>query len=258
MATTQIETRKSTVHTSEIRTEPLWAFESHTGKPATRGAAAIAHKCRGADSETFNGMSGNNYALATRDAENQLLPWDEIESHVRNFLQFAKSNPTLSFTVLASAQKKSLAEQEKFTDLLRNSPANVVLPGRILESLDRLSSVRIVFLDSNFNVDQDERKRVLDQYFAANQCLWNADEIEIVSFGSAQSIVSNDKFANERGFRHLIMRADPETYGDYAPQAREILSIAYATQLVCLNDPTGTRLADYAWLLARIYRSTNC
>lgn len=240
MAVNQLATQDSDDQPSATRAEPIWAFESQIGKTATRGAAAIAHRCRGADSETYHGKSGDNYAIATRDADNKLLPWDEIESHVREFLEFAKTNANSSFTVLPSSQKKSPAEQERFTDLLRNAPNNVILPGRVLEALNRLQAVRIVFLDANFTVDEEERKRVLDQYFAANQGLWDTDEIEIVSFGSAQSIVSNNKFANERKFRHRILRADEAVYGDYAPQAREILSIAYATKLVCLNDPTGT------------------
>ena len=240
MVATQLDFDDTADDASQLKAAPLWAFESRMGKPPSRGAAAIAHKCRGADQEIFNGETGPNYAIATRDAEDQLLPWENIESHVEEFLSFSKANLTTAFTVLPGPQKKTPAEQEQFTDLLRNAPQNAVLPGRMLESLGRLHTVRIVFLDANFSVDEQERKRVLDQYFSAYQGLWNADAIEIVSFGSTQSIVSNDKFANELGFRHRVTRADDHIYGDYTPRAREILSIAYATKLVCLNDPTGT------------------
>jgi len=240
MAATQLDFDDTADDASQLKAAPLWAFESRIGKPPSQGAAAIVHKCRGADQKIFNGETGSNCAIATRDAEDQLLPCENIESHVEEFLRFSKANPTTPFTVLPGPQKKTPAEQERFTDLLRNAPQNVVLPGRMLESLDRLHTVRIVILDANFSVDERERKRVLDQYFSANRGLWDADAIEIVSFGSYQSIVSNDKFANELGFRHRIMHADEHIYGDYALQARDILSIGYATKLVCLNDPTGT------------------
>jgi hypothetical protein len=86
----------------------------------------------------------------------------------------------------------------------------------------------------------EERERVLDQYFAANAGLWNAEQIEIVSLGSAQSLVANDKYAKGHGYRHRIINVDAELYGLHATLAREQLSVTYATKLVCLNDPTGT------------------
>ncbi|MFP6781581.1 MAG: hypothetical protein VCB59_07770, partial [Gammaproteobacteria bacterium] len=152
MAVTQLDFDDTTDDASQLKAAPLWAFESRMGEPPSQGAAAIAHKCRSADQEIFGGETGPNYAIATRDAEDQLLPWENIESHVEEFLRFSKANPTTIFTVLPGPQKKTPAEQEQFTDLLRNALQNVVLPGRMLEPLDRLHTARIVFLDANFSV----------------------------------------------------------------------------------------------------------
>ena len=81
---------------------------------------------------------------------------------------------------------------------------------------------------------------MLDQYFAANAGLWNVEYIEIVSLGTAQPLVANDNYAKARGYRHRIIGADPDLYGAYTDQARDHVSVAYATKLVCINDPTGT------------------
>ena len=116
----------------------------------------------------------------------------------------------------------------------------------MLERLGRLDTVRIILLDTNVTLVETERRRVLDQYFAANVGLCDVDHIEIVSFGSAQSLVANDKFAKKRGYRHRIIAADPELYGNHTAAVRELLSVAYATKLVCINDPTGTSTGDQA------------
>jgi hypothetical protein len=220
--------------------QPIWVFESHTGKEISRGAAAIARKCRGADSAELTGLTGSNYAIPTRDVADKLLSWDTIKQRVQDLIATAKAQPELHFKLVPNALKKSAAEHQKFADLFHNAPANVELTGRMLESLGRLGSVKIVFLDANITVDHSERKRVLDQYFAANEGLWNAEYIEIISFGSALSIVANDKYASGRGYRHRIVNVDTTIYGEYTAQARELLSVARATKLVCLNDPTGT------------------
>jgi hypothetical protein len=70
--------------------------------------------------------------------------------------------------------------------------------------------------------------------------LWNAEYIEILSIGAAQSLVANAKYTTKRGYRHRIISADPARYREYASQVRELLSVGYATKLVCLNDPIGT------------------
>jgi len=220
--------------------EDIWVFESNLGGHHLKGATAIALECHGAEEDKYSGAAGTSYALPTRGDDGQLLGWDTMKSHVRVLFDYARKHPQLRFRILASSQKKSTEEHRRFADLLRNAPANCELPGRLLEILDRLTTVRIILLDANVRMVAEDRKRVLDQYFAANAGLWDADQIEIVSLGSAQSIVANDKYAKGRGYRHRIINVDAEVYRGHAGLAREQLSVTYATKLVCLNDPTGT------------------
>jgi len=225
--------------------EAIWVFESNLAGRHARGVAAIAVKCLGAEEGKCSGVAGSSYAIPTRDGEDKLLPWDDIEKHVRTFRSYAEAHPDQTFRILPSPHGKSEQEHAHFADLFRNTPTNCELPGRWLELLKRLDTVRIILLDVNVTFLETERKRVLDQYFPVNEGLWNADNIEIVSLGSAQSLVANDKYAKGRGYRHRIINVDPDFYGDYAEKVREQLSVAYATKLICLNNPTATSTRKY-------------
>ena len=238
MSVTQAVAKQSEKRPPVAAKEAVWVFESNINGHHGRGAVAV--NCYGAEQGHAGGRSGNSYALTTRDAKNELLDWGVIKDAVQEFRDHMDAEPECRFRILPSSHSKSEQEHERFTDLLRNVPSNCELPGRMLERLARLNSARIIFLDTNVTLIEDERGRVLDQYFAANAGLWNVDYIEIVSLGAGQSLIANAKYAQGRGYRHRIISADPDLYGSYADQAREQLSVAYATKLVCINDPTGT------------------
>lgn len=218
-----------------------WVFESDTAGKHADDAAALAVKYHGAEVGRASGEAGESYALAVYDEDDALLPWDSIENEIRTFLDHAKAHPDITFVILPGGRPKSDEAQLRFADLFRNASANCELPGRWLEILDRLASVRLILIDANVRVrDSDERRRALDQYFSANEGLWNADFIEVVSFGAAQVLVANDKYARARGYRHRVITVDTNTYGSDSEEVRELLSMAYATKLICVNDPDGT------------------
>lgn len=222
----------------------IWVFESSLGGEHADGAAAIAVRRHGAKEGTGSGPAGTSYALQTRDDEHVLLPLKEIEDNVQEFREYASAHPELKFKILPGAQRKSEAEHASFADLLRNVPANCELTGRMLEILERLKTVRIILLDANVNlVDTGARKQALDQYFAANEGLWNAAQIEIISFGAAHTLVANDKYAKERKYHHRIVNVDSDFYREDAIEVRELLSVAYSPKLICLDDPSGTNTA---------------
>jgi hypothetical protein len=225
----------------------VWVFESSLGGHHGDAAATIAVKRHGAVDGKYSGPAGSSYGILTRNDDDKLLPWSAIKNHTQRFIEYARTRPELRFRILPGPQRKSDQEHIRFADLLRNAPANTQLPGRMLEILDRLDTVRIILLDANVTmVDTPERKRELDQYFAANEGLWPAEHIEIVSFGAAQTLVANDRYAKGRGYRHRIINVDTDIYGDDAIQVRELLSVTYATKLICLNDPASTSTARQA------------
>ena len=220
--------------------EPVWVFESVVDANSNDAAADIATKYLGAKSDNA-GPAGRSYGLRTRDSDNQLLPVGKLRDEVKKFISYVTEHKDQRFRVVPSSLRKTDEEHELYAELFRNVPANCQLPGRWLERFERLKSVRVVLLDANLQiVDTDGRKRALDQYFAANAGLWNAEAIEIISFGLAQSVVANDKYAKEKGFQHRIISADKNLYLDDAGLVSEILSVAYANKMLCINDPEGT------------------
>jgi hypothetical protein len=213
MSVTESIVKKSGKHPLVAAKQTIWVFESDVNGQHKRGAPALAVHCHGAESGNPSGIMGDSYALTTRDDAGNLLPWEQIQQQVRTFRDYVQTQPERNFRVLPSSYKKSEQQHARFTDFLRNVLGNCELPGRMLDRLDRLDTVRIILLDTNVTLVETERRRVLDQYFAANVGLWDVDHIEIVSFGSAQSLVANDKFAKERGYRHRIITPDPDFYG---------------------------------------------
>jgi hypothetical protein len=240
MATSPANARRPDLPDTQPDSDPVWVFESQADTDLRRGAPALARACRGAVDGEHDGMTGANYALLTRDVDGTLLPWPEIKASVTRLFDTMNAHPTRKFCMVPSARGKSEDEHARYADLFHNAPANCQLMGRTLERLGRLKSVRVILLDANITIIEDERARILNQYFAANEGLWNAEYIEIVSIGAAQSLVANAKYATGRRYRHRIISADPARYGEHAAQVRELLSVGYATKLVCLNDPTGT------------------
>ena len=222
----------------------IWVFESSLGGEHVDSAGAIAVRRHGAKEGMGSGPAGTSYALQTRDDEHVLLPLKEIADNVQEFRDYVTAHPQLKFKIVPGAQRKSDAEHASFADLLCNVPANCELTGRMLEILGRLKNVRIILLDANVNlVDTEARKVALHQYFAANAGLWNAEQIEVISFGAAHTLVANDKYAKERKYHHRIINVDSDFYGEDAAEVHEILSVAYATKLICIDDPAGTSTA---------------
>jgi len=218
-----------------------WVFESNQSGSHAEGVALLAARYHGAEEGRGNGPAGTSYALSVYDDDDGLLPWDRIESEIQTFRDHAEANPTTGFRILPGGQPRPDDIHARFAELFRNAPANCELPGRWLEILGHLKSVRVILLDANVLVrPTDERTRALDQFFAANEALWETEFVEIVSFGPAMTLVSNDKYARARGYRHRILDVDTIRYGDDAEEVRELLSVAYATKFVCINDPDGT------------------
>ncbi|MFT4582844.1 MAG: hypothetical protein ACI915_000338 [Gammaproteobacteria bacterium] len=222
-------------------TPAIWVFESKSNGDHGDGAAEMSLRRHGALSGQGSGASGNSYALATLDSANKPLSWADIKSEVSRFIEYVKVHSDAKFKLMPGSVRRSDDEHERFADLMRNVPPNCELPGRMLEILGRLQIVRITLLEANIRAaDAGIRKKVLDEYSTANAGLWNAEQIEIVSFGAAHTVVANDRYAKGRGYLHRIINVDTEVYGDDAAQVLETLSIAYSAKLLCLDDPDGT------------------
>lgn len=77
----------------------VFVFGSNLAGAHGAGAAAYARAHEGATLGIGEGMSGNSYALPTKDHQVNSLSLAQVKSHVDKFLAFAESHLMLEFKV---------------------------------------------------------------------------------------------------------------------------------------------------------------
>jgi len=122
---------------TSISENQVFVFGSNLAGRHGGGAARTALEW-GAKWGQAVGLAGNTYALPTKSADvGSTLPLSEIQSHVLDFIEFARSNPTLEFLVteigcgLAGLDPKDIAPM--FQECC--SLENVWLPERFWQIL---------------------------------------------------------------------------------------------------------------------------
>lgn len=95
--------------------QQIFTFGSNLAGIHGAGAAYVAAKKHGAEMGVGQGMTGNSYALPTKDHNIQTLPFPTVAMNIHHFLVFAKRNPEYQFKVtrigcgLAGYQDKEIA-----------------------------------------------------------------------------------------------------------------------------------------------------
>ena len=95
--------------------QQILVFGSNEAGVHGAGAAYTAAKKYGAEMGVGRGMTGNSYALPTKDHNIQTLPFRDVAANIHAFLNFAKANRDYDFKVtrigcgLAGYQDKEIA-----------------------------------------------------------------------------------------------------------------------------------------------------
>lgn len=84
-----------------MKSQEVFVFGSNLAGRHGKGAALAAMRHHGAQRGLGEGLSGNSYALPTKDAWIKKLPLDAIRGHVEIFLTVARQRPDLRFMVTA-------------------------------------------------------------------------------------------------------------------------------------------------------------
>jgi hypothetical protein len=111
--------------------DEIFVFGSNLLGAHGRGAALLAAQKFGARQGVGVGMTGQCYAIPTKDKSIKPLQLALIAGYVYDFLKFAKNNPHLDFLVtkigcgLAGYQPEDIAPLFLCTDEL---PANIAFP----------------------------------------------------------------------------------------------------------------------------------
>lgn len=106
----------------------IWVFGSNEKGVHGAGAAKVAHVNFGAKYGVGRGMTGNAYAIPTKDRHIQSLRFGDVESNIFEFLEFAKANPGKRFYVTRVGCGLAGFKDEDIGPLFSGAPDNCSLP----------------------------------------------------------------------------------------------------------------------------------
>lgn len=235
--------------------EPVLVFESNLAGRHGRGVSLLAERCHGAQAGKGFGYCGNSFAIPTSNSDLVPLTRDIVANYIRGFLTHAASHPQQQFRVMALGFGNPHLKAAEIAAMFRDAPANCLLPGRWLELLGQLDTARVIVLDSSAALAGAAAQKRLDEYFAISAPLWSTRHIEIVSVGSANSVVANDQYARSRRYRHRIVSVNESFYRNYLNQAREEMAVWYATRLVSLSEPEQTQQGNQVRIVQAAMRA---
>lgn len=124
-------------HSSPPRTS-IFVFGSNLAGRHGAGAALAARQYHGAIYGQGIGRQGNSYAIPTKDEQIRTLPIDRIKPHVDVFIEYARSNPDLSFHVTRIGCGLAGYHDLDIAPLFSGAPENCILPKKWEEILHSL------------------------------------------------------------------------------------------------------------------------
>lgn len=113
----------------------VWVFGSNLAGIHGAGAALVAKKQFGAQYGKFKGMTGNAYAIPTKDQYLCTLPLEVVKSHIQDFKFYAKSNPDKRFWVTAVGCGLAGFHAHEIAPLFADCGDNCSLPDSWLKQL---------------------------------------------------------------------------------------------------------------------------
>ena len=113
---------------TDLEENEIFVFGSNLLGHHGAGAALQARIHFGAEYGIGVGMTGQCYAIPTKDRNIETLPINKIKHYVDDFLQYAKDHPELMFLVTAIGCGLAGYSPEDIAPLFKNHTENVVLP----------------------------------------------------------------------------------------------------------------------------------
>lgn len=106
----------------------IFVFGSNLAGRHGKGAALDALKHHGAMYHCGFGIQGNSYAIPTKDYEIRTLPLDQIEYHVKKFIEYAKAHPEADFNVTRIGCGLAGYTDSQIAPFFKDAPFNCNLP----------------------------------------------------------------------------------------------------------------------------------
>jgi len=107
----------------------VFVFGSNLAGRHGKGAAKEAYLYWGAELGVGEGLTGNSYAIPTKDEKLKVLPIWVIQKHIEKFVEFARGNPRYSFTLTPIGTGLAGYSVEEILDCFDtdNLPDNIML-----------------------------------------------------------------------------------------------------------------------------------
>lgn len=106
----------------------VFVFGSNLAGRHGKGAALTAKQSHGAQIGIGEGLTGFSYAIPTKDEHLKVRPLQEIKKSVDRFLEFAKSNPDMLFTVTKIGCGLAGYKEHQIQPMFNDAPKNCLLP----------------------------------------------------------------------------------------------------------------------------------
>jgi len=110
----------------ELRNNQVFVFGSNLAGRHGRGAAKIAKDCFGAVYGIGKGITGDCYALPTKDFKVLTLSLSSIEMHIDEFIRFAEHHEDFEFLVTEVGTGLAGYSPEVIAPLFKDAPSNCV------------------------------------------------------------------------------------------------------------------------------------
>lgn len=112
----------------KLNSNQIFVFGSNLAGRHGAGAALAAKKHFNAKYGCGVGITGQCYAIPTKDKKIKTLPLNEIKGFVDDFIAFAKQNSHLEFLVTPIGCGLAGYSVKEIAPLFENSPQNCILP----------------------------------------------------------------------------------------------------------------------------------
>lgn len=102
----------------------IFVFGSNLAGIHGAGAAKVAHRNYGAEWGTGSGLTGNSYAIPTKDMLIDSLPLGTVQNWVTVFLGFARDHPDMAFQVTQIGCGLAGFTKEQIAPMFADAPKN--------------------------------------------------------------------------------------------------------------------------------------
>ena len=106
----------------------IFVFGSNLAGRHGKGAAYYAYRHHGAEYGIGVGLTGNAYAIPTKDEKLRVLPLVRIEKYVKEFIQYAWSHAEMQFHVTKIGCGLAGYQEHDIAPFFMGAPLNCLLP----------------------------------------------------------------------------------------------------------------------------------